>query len=175
MWMAPAKPANLFKEMLLQTTLRNFYWLLLSVAILAFDQLTKYLAVKYLVLYQPMPLMPSFNITLAHNTGAAFSLLGSAGGWQRWFFAGVALLASIVCVGWLYRLPAKQRFTASAISLILGGALGNLWDRLQYGYVIDFIDFYLQDWHWPVFNIADAAICIGVSLLIFTSFKPQEN
>lgn len=160
---------------LLKTNFKNLSWLIISFLIIFLDQLSKQLAIKYLTLYQAKPLMPFFNLTLAHNTGAAFSLLGTAGGWQRWFFAGIAIVASIGGTVWLYRLPAKDKLSAFAISLILSGALGNLWDRLVYGYVIDFIDFYINDWHWPVFNIADSAICIGVALLIITTLRKQES
>lgn len=150
---------------------KNLYWLLLSIIVIILDQLTKCWAVKELTLYQPLPLVPYFNLTLAHNTGAAFSLLGTAGGWQRWFFTAIAVLASAVCTVWLYRLPVNNRWSAAAISMLLGGALGNLWDRLMLGYVIDFIDLYVNDWHWPVFNVADIAICLGVGILAVTSFR----
>lgn len=159
----------------MQAQTKNLYWLLLSMIVIILDQLTKYLAVNHLTLHQPVPLMPFFNLTLAHNTGAAFNFLGSAGGWQRWFFIGFAMLVSISCSIWLYRLPAKHCLNAAAISLIIGGALGNIWDRLNYGYVIDFIDFYVNDWHWPIFNVADSAICIGVGLLAYLSFTTQEQ
>ena len=159
----------------MQSGIKNLVWLLLSLAIVCFDQLSKLYAVKYLSLYQPLPLVPFFNLTLAHNTGAAFSFLGSAGGWQRWFFAFIALVVSIACLVWLYRSPARGKLLLAAISLLLGGALGNLWDRLAYGYVIDFIDLYVGDWHWPIFNIADAAICIGVAIIAMTSLKKQDD
>lgn len=173
--MGLAKYANLPKENGLQSGIKNLVWLLLSIVIIFFDQLTKLYAIKYLSLYQPLPLMPFFNLTLAHNTGAAFSFLGAESGWQRWFFVGTALIVSMLCLAWLYRLPTKGKLLLAAIGLLLGGALGNLWDRLVYGYVIDFIDLYVGDWHWPIFNIADAAICIGVAIIAITSLKKQDD
>lgn len=155
--------------------MKNMWWLLLSGFVIFADQVSKALAVKYLVLYQSVPWMPFLKITLAHNTGAAFSLLGAASGWQRWFFALIAIFASVFCLAWLHRLSAGNKITCFAISLLLGGALGNLWDRLSLGYVIDFVDFYIKDWHWPIFNIADAAICVGAFILLIFSFKKQET
>jgi signal peptidase II len=123
-------------------------------------------------------LLPGFNLTYVHNTGAAFSFLSQAGGWQRWLFAGLAVVMSSIITVWLLRLQKHETFMAAALSLILGGAIGNLIDRVAYGYVIDFLDVYYQDWHWPAFNIADSAICIGVGLMLLESFgfgrKPTE-
>ncbi|MGH8659781.1 MAG: signal peptidase II [Gammaproteobacteria bacterium] len=146
-------------------------WLWLSGVVIALDQLTKLAVSSALELYQSLPLLPSVNLTLTHNTGAAFSLLDQAGGWQRWFFAGIALVVSACIVFWLYRLPRGNAVLAAGLSLILGGALGNLWDRLSLGYVIDFIDLYYATWHWPAFNVADSAITIGAGLLIADAFS----
>jgi len=120
-------------------------------------------------LYQSIPVIPYFSLTYVHNTGAAFSFLSQAGGWQRWFFAGLALTVSVVITIWLARLKKHEILLAVALSLVLGGAVGNLIDRLLYGYVIDFLDVYYQDWHWPAFNIADSAITLGVSLMLLES------
>jgi signal peptidase II len=120
-------------------------------------------------LYQSIPVIPYFNLTYVHNTGAAFSFLSQAGGWQRWFFAGLALTVSVVITIWLARLKKHETLLAVALSLVLGGAVGNLIDRLLYGYVIDFLDVYYQDWHWPAFNIADSAITLGVALMLIES------
>ena len=114
--------------------------------------------------------MPYFNLTYVHNTGAAFSFLSEAGGWQRWFFAGLAILISAVIAVWLARLKQHETLLAMALSLVLGGAIGNLIDRLVYGYVIDFLDVYYGNWHWPAFNIADSAITLGVILMLVESF-----
>jgi signal peptidase II len=112
-----------------------------------------------------------------HNTGAAFSFLSDAGGWQRWLFAGLAVGMSVVISVWLTRLKENETLIAVALSLILGGAIGNLIDRLAYGYVIDFLDVYYETWHWPAFNIADSAITVGVVLMLIDSFKskPEET
>jgi signal peptidase II len=121
-------------------------------------------------LYQSIKIMPYFNLTYVHNTGAAFSFLSDAGGWQRWFFAGLAVIISTVMVVWLAKLKQHETLLAVALSLVLGGAIGNLIDRLAYGYVIDFLDVYYQSWHWPAFNIADSAITLGVVLMLLESF-----
>ena len=105
-------------------------------------------------------------MTLAHNYGAAFSFLSDAGGWQRWLFTGLALVVTVVLIVWLFRLPAKEKLTAAALGLIIGGAVGNLIDRIMNGYVVDFIDVYYLDWHWPAFNVADSAITGGVILML---------
>jgi signal peptidase II len=140
-------------------------WLSLSVLVIALDQITKIVATNALVLHEPVAVLPLFNLTLAHNTGAAFSFLSDAGGWQRWFFTGTALVVSAVIVAWIARLKSGQRWLAVALALILGGALGNVWDRITLGYVIDFLDFYYGDWHWPAFNVADSAITVGAVML----------
>lgn len=144
-------------------------WLALAGVIIGLDQLTKWLAEQYLVYGEPVPVLPLFNLTLAYNTGAAFSLLAEAGGWQRWLFAGLALVVSVLIIGWLRRLGPEERLTGLALTLILGGALGNLIDRLYLGYVIDFIDVYYGSYHWPAFNIADSAITVGATLLVISS------
>ena len=105
-------------------------------------------------------------MTLAHNYGAAFSFLSDAGGWQRWLFTGLASVVTVVLVIWLLRLTAKERMLAAALSLVIGGAVGNLIDRIINGYVVDFIDVYYRDWHWPAFNVADSAISCGIVLLL---------
>ena len=141
-------------------------WLLLSLSVIAIDQLTKQWALHALDLYQIKPVLPFFNFTLAFNTGAAFSFLSNSGVWHQWFFTLFATTMSIVLVVWLVKLPAGQRLQALSLSFILGGALGNLVDRLLYGHVIDFLDVYYKHYHWPAFNIADSAITVGAILLI---------
>jgi signal peptidase II len=145
-------------------------WVWLSLVVVALDQFTKYLAVKYLVLHAPLPVFPGFNLTLVHNTGAAFSLLRDAGGWQRWVFIVLAVAIAACIVVWLARLPARRNWLACALALVLGGALGNLWDRISLGYVIDFIDVYYAHWHWPAFNVADSAITAGAVMLVIDAF-----
>ena len=152
-------------------------WLWLSFLAVILDQGSKLAISSSMKLYQSIQIMPYFNLTYVHNTGAAFSFLSEAGGWQRWFFAGLALVISAVIAVWLARLKPHETLLATALSLILGGAIGNLIDRLAYGYVIDFLDVYYQTWHWPAFNIADSAITLGVILMLVESFgiwKPEE-
>ncbi|QPK62040.1 signal peptidase II [Methylomonas sp. LL1] len=145
-------------------------WLWLSLVTLLLDQASKLAVDNAMQLFESIPLMPYFNLTYVHNTGAAFSLLSEAGGWQRWFFAGLALVMSAIIGVWLARLKKHETLMAVALSLVLGGAIGNLIDRVAYGYVIDFLDVYYQTWHWPAFNIADSAICIGVGLMLLENF-----
>ncbi|MEE8342419.1 MAG: signal peptidase II [Gammaproteobacteria bacterium] len=141
-------------------------WLWLSGLVLALDLVTKYLAQQWLEPFQPNEVLPFFNFTLVFNRGAAFSFLGDASGWQRWFFIGIGLVAVIVIVFWLRRLSAGEKCTAAALALILGGAVGNLVERLWQGQVTDFLDLYYRDWHWPTFNIADSAISVGIVLFL---------
>jgi signal peptidase II len=150
-------------------------WLWLSLLALFLDQASKLFIDDTMQLYQSIPVAPFFNLTYVHNPGAAFSFLSQAGGWQRWFFSVMALVVSIVLAVWLKRLKKHEMLLAIGLALILGGALGNLIDRLLYGYVIDFLDVYYQDWHWPAFNIADSAITVGVALMIIDSFRTEKK
>jgi len=148
-------------------------WLWLSALVIVLDQWTKGLAIEGLQLFHPVPVAPFFNLTLAHNQGAAFSFLGDASGWQRWFLAAIAVVMSVIIVVWIARMAPDERLRPAALALILGGALGNLYDRLALGYVIDFIDWYYQAWHWPAFNIADSAITVGAILYIASGLFGQ--
>ncbi len=150
-------------------------WLNLSALVIVFDQLSKWWADSALELYQSIAVLPSFNITLAYNHGAAFSFLASESGWQRWFFTGLAIVVSTILLFWLKRLKSDAKLEAASLALILGGALGNVIDRVVHGYVIDFLDIYYGTYHWPAFNIADSAICIGAILLIFDSFRNKTE
>ncbi len=141
-------------------------WLWLTALIIVLDQVSKLWASAALQLYQSIEVLPFFNITLVHNPGAAFSFLSNASGWQRWFFTGLAIVFSVVILVWMRRLGAGERRQAAALAFILGGAIGNVLDRLQHGHVVDFIDVYYRDWHWPAFNVADSAIFIGAALMI---------
>jgi signal peptidase II len=153
----------------------SLMWLLLSLIILILDQITKTWVSTHLSFNQPINILPYFDLRLLHNTGAAWSILADQGGWQRWFLSLLAIIVSIVIMVWLTRLDSKQRWLACALALILGGALGNVMDRIIYGYVVDFIDIYYQAWHWPAFNIADIGISIGaVMLLIDAIIFKQE-
>jgi signal peptidase II len=150
-------------------------WLWISLLVVALDQVTKSIAVDNLILFQPVPVFPGFNLTLMHNKGAAFSFLSDQSGWQRWFFTVIAIVVSVAIVIWMKRLPADHRLTAVSLALILGGAVGNVWDRILLGYVIDFIDVYYADYHWPAFNIADSAISVGACLLIIDSLRHGKH
>jgi signal peptidase II len=135
------------------------------------DQVTKVLVTATLDYGVAIPLCPSLNLTLLHNTGAAFSFLANAGGWQRWFFAGLAVLASGYIV-YLLRLPTPNALGYRiGLAFVLGGALGNLIDRVRLGYVVDFIQVYYEQWYWPAFNIADSAISVGAVLLLISVFR----
>lgn len=149
-------------------------WLLLSLAVFALDLITKYYASTLLDYAIPVEVMPSFNFTLLHNTGAAFSFLATQSGWQRWFFISLATIVSLALVRWLQTLR-DDRWLAISIALILGGALGNLYDRITLGYVVDFLHFYWNDYHFPAFNIADTAISIGAAMMILDLFRNKES
>jgi len=150
-------------------------WLWVSAVVLLVDQCTKLLADAMLILYQPVELIPHFALRKAYNSGAAFSFLADESGWQRWFFIALAMIVIGVLVVWLRRLPAEEVRTRLALALILGGAAGNVVDRLVYGYVIDFIDVFYGSWHWPTFNIADSAIFVGAFLLILDAFRGNRE
>lgn len=150
-------------------------WLGLSLLVLVLDLATKYLASAHLDYALPLNIIPGFfNLTLLHNTGAAFSFLAAESGWQRWFFIGLASLVSLALVKWLQTLKG-DRWMAVAITLILGGALGNLYDRITLGYVVDFLHFYWGDYHFPAFNIADSAISIGAAMMILDLFRTHDE
>jgi signal peptidase II len=152
-------------------------WLWLAVVVVIVDQASKELARHLLVFHEPVAVLPSFNLFLTYNTGAAFSFLRDAGGWQRWLFAAVSLGVGVFIVLWLQRIPREQKWLACALALVLGGAVGNLIDRLfrTDGGVVDFIDIYYGTWHWPAFNIADSAISIGAVTLLWSALRGSEN
>ena len=140
-------------------------WLGLALLIIIADQLTKMLIIGNYRLGDATFITSFFNIVRAHNTGAAFSFLASAGGWQRWFFTGIGIAAAIFIV-WLLRSHSAQKLFSFALACILGGAVGNVIDRSLHGYVVDFLDFHWANWHFPAFNVADSAISIGAVCLI---------
>lgn len=143
----------------------NLKWLSLSLLVIVLDLWTKYLVESSFRYGEFREVLPFFNLTLAYNPGAAFSFLADAGGWQRWFFVGVGVFATVLILGWLLSLR-NNRVLAGGLSLILGGALGNLHDRLLHGHVVDFLDFHWAGNHFPAFNIADSAITLGAIFLI---------
>lgn len=154
--------------------MKKWIWLVLSLIIMVVDQLSKYWVTHALSPYQPLPLIPMLNISLAYNTGAAFGFLNGAGPWHRWFFPAFSLVASVFLIRWLWRTPEQDKAQACGISLILGGAIGNFIDRGFQGYVVDFIDVYYKHHHFATFNLADSAICIGAALLILDMLLKRE-
>ncbi len=151
-------------------------WLVAAVIVVALDQATKLAADHWLIFHQPVPVMPFFNLTLSYNPGAAFSFLADHSGWQRWFFTILALVVSVFLIRWLHQIGNRDRWLSASIALVLGGAVGNLIDRLAYGHVIDFIQLYYRNWSWPVFNVADIAITLGViGLIAHMLFNPEAR
>jgi len=153
-------------------------WLWLSLLFLVADFASKTLVVNTMNLRDSIDILPFFNLTYVHNYGAAFSFLSDESGWQRWFLSAIAITISALLIWWLKRLPASNKVLCGAYSLVLAGAIGNLYDRMYYGYVIDFLHFYYENWHFPAFNIADSAICVGAALLLFDAFtgeSPKEH
>lgn len=147
-----------------------------ALAVIAIDQLTKVWAVSSLTLGDPVAVLPHLNWTLVYNYGAAFSFLADMGGWQRWFFTMLALVVSAILLAWLRKLPNRLNTETWGINLVLGGALGNLIDRMLEGRVTDFVDFYIGSWHYATFNVADVAISVGAGLLILSELilKPRQ-
>ncbi|MBK2125369.1 signal peptidase II [Fangia hongkongensis] len=152
-------------------------WIILSFCVIAIDLLTKSLASKYLIYATPVEVLPFFNLTLLHNYGAAFSFLSNANTlWQVVLLSSIAIIVALVIFIWLLRLPKQKanNLNAASLALILGGAIGNLYDRMIHGYVVDFLDFHIAHYHWPAFNIADSAICIGAVGIILLSFGKKK-
>lgn len=150
-------------------------WLWLSVLVFALDQLSKQIVDASMRLYETIPLLPVFQLTYLRNQGAAFSFLSQAGGWQRWFFIALSVGATVLITYWLKSMDRRKTWEAAAWALVLGGAVGNLLDRVVYGYVIDFLDVFYGDWHWPAFNVADSAITVGIGMLLIDSFRGRAN
>jgi signal peptidase II len=157
-----AKPTHSFKQ---APAIGLLAWLSLALIVLIADQFTKVLVLGFYKLGDSTPVTSFFNVVRVHNPGAAFSFLAGAGGWQRWFFTGIGVVAALVMV-WLLKKHAGQKMFAFAMACILGGAVGNVVDRVLYGYVVDFLDFYWHGWHFPAFNLADSAITVGAACLI---------
>lgn len=145
-------------------------WLGIAVIVLLLDQLTKITILKLFSYGESLPVTSFFNLVLVYNKGAAFSFLASQGGWQRWFFTALGIGAAIFII-FLLKRHASQRMFCWALALILGGAIGNVIDRIAYGHVIDFLDFYIGNWHWPAFNVADSAICVGAVLFVLDELR----
>ena len=148
-------------------------WGLIAAVIAISDQVTKAVVEGWIERGEVIRITGFFNLVLAYNSGAAFSFLAGAGGWQRWFFVSIASVATVVIAWLLYRHRDEGLFCAG-LSLILGGAIGNLWDRIALGHVVDFLDFHAAGWHWPAFNVADSGISVGAALLILDSMRRKS-
>lgn len=151
----------------------SFLWL--SAVAFVLDLWTKYIVVQHFELHESINLLPIFNLTYVRNYGAAFSFLAGHDGWQKYFFIVLAIAVSTMLMWFMYKNKAGQKLQNSAYALIIGGALGNMADRAYNGFVVDFFDFYWRDWHYPVFNVADIAICVGAGLLAIDAFKNGDD
>jgi len=152
------------------------HWLGLSFAVIVLDQVSKWFVASNMHVFETVYVLPVFNIALLHNTGAAFSMLAGEPGWQRWFFIVLALVIVTLIVAWLWRMPADgNRWIAAGVALVAGGAVGNVWDRLVNGYVVDFLQFHWAGWFFPAFNVADSAITVGACLLLLDGLFLQRH
>lgn len=151
-----------------------YFWVCIAIFIFALDRISKILVMHSLPFLRPLNIFPGFNLLFTYNKGAAFSFLNYASGWQEWLFGAIAVIVSIVVITWLIRHKQAHIWTKIAAALILGGTLGNLFDRVFYHYVIDFLDFYFLQWHFPVFNIADSAVCIGAIMLMIEIIRKDR-
>lgn len=150
-------------------------WLAVSAGVIALDQWTKSIASASLTLQEPIAVAPGFNWTLAHNLGVAFSMFNDGSGWQRYGLSGFALAVSVLLVLWLLRLARDEWLSALGLALVIGGAVGNVIDRVRLGYVVDFIEVYAGTYYWPAFNVADSAICVGAGLLLVAGFRHERK
>ncbi|MDK9431310.1 signal peptidase II [Gallibacterium anatis] len=159
----------------MQKQANGLIYLWLSVVAFILDLFTKWLVVSHFELYESVNILPIFNLTYVRNYGAAFSFLADHSGWQKYFFVLIAVVISALLLFWLAKTPRQKILVNSAYALIIGGALANMTDRLYHGFVVDFLDFYWQIYHYPVFNVADIAICVGVGLLILDYLKNERK
>ena len=150
-----------------------FRWLSISTVVIALDLLTKHLIQQHFVFGDLHSVTSFFDLVRYHNEGSAFGFLNDAGGWQKWFFNGISIVASVVII-YLLKKHINEKLFCAGLALVLGGAIGNLYDRITLGYVIDFLNFHLNNHYWPAFNVADSAICVGVGLLLLDSFKASK-
>ena len=162
----PLKTVVVYSHAMKKQTKTAWPWLFLTAFLILLDQVTKHWVLLRVTPLDDIPIFPFLNIVLRLNSGAAFSFLGGQDGWQVYFLAAVSLVVSVMLVIWLARLPRGEWWIACPVSMVLGGAVGNLIDRIQYHYVVDFIDFHLGAWHFATFNIADAAVSVGATWLI---------
>ena len=151
-----------------------YKWLSISAIVVAFDLATKHLIQQNFVFGDLHSVTSFFDLVRYHNEGSAFGFLNDAGGWQKWFFNGVSIVASVVII-YLLKKHTNEKLFCAGLALVLGGAIGNLYDRITLGYVVDFLNFHLNNHYWPAFNVADSAICVGVALLLWDSFKNDKS
>ncbi len=161
-------------HLLLQKTISYSSWLSLALLVIVLDRASKVLSLAHLTYGEPLAVFPGFNLTLSYNRGAAFSFLSEHSGWQQGLFVGIALLVSLVILVWLWRASTKRFWFCLGLALILGGALSNCWDRIFYGYVVDYVSLYFKQWHFAIFNVADSAITVGAVILIVDSFRSTD-
>ena len=145
-------------------------WLSISAVVIALDLYTKHLILSAFAYGDKRTVTSFFDLVRYHNEGAAFGFLNDAGGWQKWFFTTISVIAAIV-ITYLIKKHSQQKLFCWGLALVLGGAIGNLYDRVTLGYVVDFLNFHINNYYWPAFNVADSAICVGVALLLWDSFK----
>jgi signal peptidase II len=150
-------------------SLKKYQWIIVTILVFSLDRVSKWLVLHYLISEKPLAVLPFLNLYLTFNTGAAFSFLHHAGGWQEWLFVIVAVGVSFFLIIWQFKIQVDNLWLKIALAFVQGGAFGNLYDRVAYHKVVDFIDFYFKKWHYPVFNLADTAICIGAIMLIIDS------
>ena len=150
-----------------------FRWLSISAIVVAFDLYSKHLIQQHFVFGDLHSVTSFFDLVRYHNEGSAFGFLNDAGGWQKWFFNGISIVASAVII-YLLKKHTNEKLFCAGLALVLGGAIGNLYDRITLGYVVDFLNFHLNNHYWPAFNVADSAICVGVGLLLLDSFKASK-
>ena len=150
-----------------------FRWLSISAIVVAFDLYSKHLIQQHLVFGDLHSVTSFFDLVHYHNEGSAFGFLNDAGGWQKWFFNGISIVASAVII-YLLKKHTNEKLFCAGLALVLGGAIGNLYDRITLGYVVDFLNFHLNNHYWPAFNVADSAISVGVGLLLLDSFKASK-
>lgn len=168
------QPISLFSALRIRTRL-PLGWYRFAIVVVIVDQLTKLFATMHLEFNVPHEILPVLNLTLHHNTGAAFSFLYDAGGWQRWLFSAIALAAGVFISIWMARLKRGQTLLMASLALVLGGAIGNVIDRLRFGYVVDFISVHWHEHAFPTFNIADSAITVGAALLLLDMLLHPQN
>ncbi|ART80062.1 signal peptidase II [Oceanisphaera avium] len=172
MTQVPGAQPSSWRNSLLNSGLR---WWWLAILTIVLDQISKWLTVTYLDFgYPGVSLAPFFNLVHVYNPGAAFSFLADQDGWQRWFFAGLAAAVTVLLSVWMAKLPKAARWLPAAYALVIGGAIGNVIDRLMLGHVVDFLDFHVHAWHWPAFNLADSFIFIGAVMIIIDSLKKDK-